>query len=112
MTVYSEDARKWVNTAKRASSAHLSDSLELDAKLVLCFVLQKRIYSPVTNGMCVAQNVAFEEISVHFDEALWVDCTAHVVNVSLPRMFQARKISSSESVQYPGQLIFYRAIRI
>jgi hypothetical protein len=60
-----------------------------------------RIYLPVADRMGVSQDAAHEEISMHFDEAFWVDRAAHVVDIGFACTFQPCKIRPPEGVQNP-----------
>ena len=60
------------------------------------------MFSPVADRMGVAQYVMFEEISVHFDEALGVKCATHIIDIGFTSKFETRKVSPSERVQNPG----------
>ena len=103
-TVYSDgDALKYVRTACRASSAHLSESFELQPRKYLVLAVQKEcIHSPVADGMSIAEDIAVEKVSVDPNQAFRIEGSTHIVDVGFACAFQPRKVSSTESVENPS----------
>jgi hypothetical protein len=62
---------------------------------------------PIADRMCISQNTTIEEISVDPDQALRVQSSAHVVNISFTGTLQPGIVSSAKRIENPCQSIFY-----
>jgi len=46
--------------------------------------VEERIYAPVAHRMGVPEDVSAQEFGMDIDQAFWVQCATHIINVSFP----------------------------